>query len=169
MIVDSFKFLPRLIVVYYQMTEVSQEKPIPWTPLRRPLAQCKMGLVTSGGLYQKGVQPPFNLEREVREPTWGDPTFRILPSNIQAEQISVSHLHYKSEDVLQDMDILLPVHRIQELVEEKRIGSLAEKVYSFMGYQGFPPDSTQWRRDYGPLVAREMISQDVDCVLLTPA
>ena len=167
--VDSFKYLPRLIALYYQMTEVHPETPIPWTPLPHALADCKIGLVTSGGLYQKGVEPAFDLEKEVNRPTWGDPTYRMIPSDIQQSQIRVSHLHYNPQDVLQDMDILLPVHRIQELVEEHQIGGLAERAYSFMGYQGFPPDSNQWRQVYGPQVAQELLDQEVDCVLLTPA
>ena len=59
MIVDSFKFLPRLIATFYQMTEREPQQPIPWTPLAKPLAACKFGLVTSAGLYLKGVQRPF--------------------------------------------------------------------------------------------------------------
>ncbi len=169
MTVDSFKFLPRLIALYYQMTEVHPETPIPWTPLPRPLSECKIGLVTSGGLFQEGVEPAFDLEREVYEPTWGDPTYRTIPSDIRQDQIGVAHLHYNPQDVLQDLDILLPVHRIQELVEERRIAGLAQRAYSFMGYQGFPPDSSQWRQVYGPQVAQELINERVDCVLLTPA
>lgn len=46
--VDSFKYLPRIIAVFYQMTDRQPELPIPWTPLSRPLTECKFGLVTSG-------------------------------------------------------------------------------------------------------------------------
>jgi len=65
--VDSFKYLPRLIATFYQMTDRQPELPIPWTPLPAPLPDCTFGLVTSGGLYQQGVEPPFDLARERRE------------------------------------------------------------------------------------------------------
>ncbi|MBN1147355.1 MAG: hypothetical protein JXA78_08865 [Anaerolineales bacterium] len=72
--VDSFKYLPRLIAAFYQTTDQQPELPIPWTPLSRPLAESKFGLVTSGGLYQRGVEPPFDLARAQKQPTWAAPT-----------------------------------------------------------------------------------------------
>lgn len=167
--VDSFKYLSRFITRYYKLTKVAPELPIPWTPLACSLAQCRFGLVTSGGLYHKGHEPPFDVEREKREPTWGDPSFRTIPTDIRQEELGASHLHINTHDVLEDIDILLPVHRFQELVAEGRIGSLAEEAYSFMGYQGFPADLTGWREVYGPQVAEKLRAQEVDCVLLVPA
>jgi len=167
--VDSFKYLPRVIAAFYQMTNRQPELPIPWTPLPHPLPQCKFGLVTSGGLYHKGVEPPFDLEREKREPAWGDPTYRTLPTRIFQAEVGASHLHINTRDVLADVNILLPVGRFQELSAEGAIGGLAERAYSFMGYQGFPPDATAWQETYGPQVAEKFRAKGVDCVLLTPA
>jgi D-proline reductase (dithiol) PrdB len=167
--VDSFKFLPRIIATFYQMTEVQPQLPIPWTPVPRPLSECVFGLVTSGGLYHKGMEQPFDLEREKNEPTWGDPTFRIIPKNISPGELGVSHLHINTQDVLGDINILLPIHRFQELADEGAIGGLANQNYSFMGFQGYPPNATEWREIYGPQVAERFKSEGVDCVLLTPA
>jgi len=169
MTVDSFKFLPRIIAAYYQASGRQPEYPIPWTPLSRPLSECKFGLVTSGGLYLRASQPPFDVERERREPTWGDSTFRTIPSSVQSSDIGVSHLHLNTSDIEADFNILLPVQRFQELVGEGVIGGLAETAYSFMGYQGFPPDTTEWETTYGPQVAERLKAEEVDCVLLTPA
>jgi D-proline reductase (dithiol) PrdB len=167
--VDSFKYVPRLIAAFYKMTDRKPEFPVPWTPVAKPLTGCKFGLVTSGGLYQKGVEPPFDVEREKREPTWGDPTYRTIPGNIQQSELGASHLHINTQDVLRDMNILLPIQRFQELVASGEIGELADRVYSFMGFQGYPPDTGQWVQRYGPEVAEKFRSEGVDCVLLTPA
>ena len=167
--VDSFKYLPRIIATFYQMTDCQPELPIPWTPLSRPLAECKFGLVTSGGLYCQGVEPPFDLERERQEPTWGDSTYRTLPTDIEQVEVGASHLHVNTRDMLDDLNVLLPIHRFQELVVEGRIGGLARHAYSFMGYQGFPPDTTAWEETYGPQVAEKLKVEEVDCVLLTTA
>ena len=169
MTIDSFKFLPRLIAAFYQLTDRQPELPIPWTPLSCPLAECKFGLVTSGGLYHRGAEPPFDLEREKREPTWGDPTFRRLPTDIRQEQVGASHLHLNLRDVLEDFNILLPIRRFQELAAAGRIGGLASHAYSFMGYQGFPPDTTAWQKRYGPQLAEELKAEGVRGVLLVPA
>jgi D-proline reductase (dithiol) PrdB len=167
--VDSFKFVPRLIAAFYKMTNREPEFPIPWTPVARPLAECKFGLVTSGGLYQKGIEPPFDVEREKREPTWGDPTYRTISTHVRQSELGASHLHINTRDVLTDMNILLPIQRFRELVASGEIGGLADHAYSFMGFQGYPPDASQWQEKYGPEVATKFKSEGVDCLLLTPA
>ncbi|MCA9936178.1 MAG: hypothetical protein KC415_19730, partial [Anaerolineales bacterium] len=168
MIVDSFKFLPRLIATFYQMTEREPQQPIPWTPLAKPLAACKFGLVTSAGLYLKGVQRPFDTERERAEPTWGDPTYRAIPADTPQAALAVSHLHLNTADIEQDVNIVLPLRRFQELAAAGKIGGLADAHYSFMGYQGFPPEATAWAEQYGPEIAARFKQEKVDCVLLTP-
>jgi hypothetical protein len=167
--VDSFKYLPRIIAEYYQITALQSDLPIPWTPLSRPLAESKFGLITSGGLYHRSAAPPFDLERERQTPAWGDPTYRALPVDVDPAQVGASHLHLNTQDILEDFNILLPIHRFQELVVEKRIGGLAERAYSFMGYQGFPSDTTAWQETYGPEVAAKLKAEGVNCVFLTPA
>jgi D-proline reductase (dithiol) PrdB len=169
MTVDSFKFLPRVIATYYQMTDRQPELPIPWSPLSKPLNECKFGLVTTAGIYHRLEDSPFDLEREKREPTWGDPTFRVLPTNLKKGEAGISHLHINTEDILKDFNIQLPIQRFQELLADGTIGGLAERAYSFMGYQGFPPDTSAWEGEYGPGVAEALKSEGVDCVLLTPA
>jgi D-proline reductase (dithiol) PrdB len=166
--VDSFKFLPRLIATFYQMTEREPEYPIPWTPLVKPLSECKFGLITSGGLFQKGVEPPFDVEREKREPTWGDPTYRIIPINIAQAEVGVSHLHLNPTFAEEDVNVVLPLTRFQELAQAGEIGSLADEAYSFMGFQGFPPDASEWQEAYAPEVAAKFKAAEVDCILLTP-
>jgi len=167
--VDSFKYLPRIIAAHYKMTKREPEFPIPWAPLPGPLAECKFGLITSGGLYSKGVEPPFDIAREKREPIWGDPTYRTLPTKIKQSDVGASHLHINTQWVLEDVNILLPICRFRELVDEGRIAGLAENAYSFMGYQGYPPDTNAWQDLYGPEVAEKLKAEEVNCVLLTPA
>lgn len=167
--VDSFKFLPRLIARIYELQEPEPGLPIPWTSLPAPLSECKFGLVTTGGLFHKILEPPFDLAREQVEPAWGDPTYRIIPSNITREQVGVSHLHINTSYAEADFNVLLPVQRFQELESQGIIGGLARDHYSFMGYQGYPPDTNAWRHSYGPRVAKKFKDEKVSCVLLTPS
>ena len=167
--VDSFKYVSRLIARYYQMSSVKIECPIPWTQLQKRLEEARFSLVTSGGLYDRRREPPFDLERECAEPTWGDPTYRTIPSDIEQRQLGISHHHINGSGALADINVLLPVTRFHELAEEGAIGSLAPHVYSFMGYQGFPADLSSWRDLYAPEVAKRMLAEGVDCVLLTTA
>ncbi|MBN1314820.1 MAG: hypothetical protein JXA42_05110 [Anaerolineales bacterium] len=167
--VDSFKYLPRILATYYRLSNQQPEFPIPWTPVPKPLSECTFGLVTTGGLYLKSADRPFDMERERKEPTWGDPTYREIPVNAPASDIGVSHLHLNTGDILADPNILLPIHRFQELAAAGRIRGLANQAFSFMGYQGYPPNTREWQEVYGPRVVEAFQGEGVDCVLITPA
>lgn len=167
--VDSFKFLPRLIEMFYKMTDIESPQAIPWTPLQKPVQQAKFGLVTSAGLYDREKDQPFNLERELDEPTWGDPSTRPINRSTPRDQIEVSHLHLNTAPIRQDVNIVLPLDRFEELLEGGEIGGLAETHFSLMGYQGFPPDASNWREQAVPRIVSQFKSEAVDCVLLTPA
>ncbi len=169
--VDSFKYLPRLIAMFYehQAAQMPPPGPLPFTPLARPLSDSTLGLVTSGGLYLREAQRPFDLDRERAEPDWGDPTYRLIPSDVTQAELGASHLHYNTAGVLADMNVLLPVARCRELAQAGRIGALAPQQAAFMGYQGFPPDASAWRDRYGPEVAAQFKAAGVDGVLLVPA
>jgi len=169
MSVDSFKFLPRIIAFYYQSSKRQPELPIPWAPLRKNISESKFSLITSGGLYHRTNDFPFDVEREKREPTWGDPTFRKLPSNIHQDEIGVSHLHIDTTDILEDVNILLPLKHFKTLSSQNVIGGVSDHVYSVMGYQGFPPDTTAWEDTSCPLIVEDLRAENVDCVMLTPA
>jgi len=164
--VDSFKYLPGSIAGYYRNLPVQREDPVPWTPLAKPLNQSRVALVTTAGIYVEGAEPPFDADREKREPMRGDPTFRRIPRDVRQEQIGASHLHINNRDLLEDVNIVLPLQRFLELESEGAIGSLAPTSYSFMGYQ---MNNTEWREKYAPEVAGLMKDEAVDCVLLTPA
>lgn len=167
--VDSFKFLPRIIAAFYQTIEVQPYTDIPWTPLSKPVEACTFGLVTSAGLYDRALGKPFDTEKEKDQPTWGDPTFRKLPPADRLDDIGVSHLHLNVQDIKRDVNIVYPVERMQEMARSGAIGAVADENYSFMGYQGFPPDTSAWESQHGPAVARSFLNAGVHCVILTPA
>lgn len=164
--VDSFKYLPRSIAAYYQTLVVQKADPIPWTPLSKPLNECRVAGLTTAGVYDKDSDPPFDAEREKREPMWGDPTYRRIPRDVRQDQIRASHLHLNHRDMLADVNTVLPLQRLAELESEGVIGSLAQTNYSFMGFQ---PNTTEWRERYGSEVAGLLKDEAVDAVLLAPA
>jgi D-proline reductase (dithiol) PrdB len=167
--VDSFLFLPRLIALFYRQTELEDLGPTAWTPFTKPLEQSLVGLVTSAGLYRTDLDPPFDIERERNEPTWGDPSFRKIPTDEGFSSLGMAHLHLAHEDILRDSNIVLPIERFQEMAEDGEIGGLTEHAFSFMGFQGYPPNWEAWREIYGPQVASQLQSEGADLVFLTPA
>ena len=165
MTVDSYKWLPPSLKGYYENMQVPPFEDVPWTPLAKPLKDARIALVTTAGINVRGVEPPFDYEREDREPTWGDPTYRRLPRDLRQEQVQAGHLHINNDDILQDVNVAFPVHRLLELEAAGVIGSLAPRNFSFMGYQ---PDTTEWRERYAPEAAAKLRDDAVDGVLLTP-
>jgi D-proline reductase (dithiol) PrdB len=45
----------------------SPQQQIPWTPLAKPLGDCRVALVSSAGIARHD-QPPFDQELERRDP-----------------------------------------------------------------------------------------------------
>jgi D-proline reductase (dithiol) PrdB len=166
MAVDSYKYLPRSMRVMYESVPVIDEPPA-WTPLPKPLYQCNVDLLTSAGIYLKDSQPPFDVERERREPTWGDPTYRVIPTGVRQEQIGCTHLHINDADILEDVNVVLPIRAFTKLAAEGAIGGLAPEHYSFMGYQ--ERRVIDWRTVQGPELAARLKERAVDVLLLAPA
>jgi len=165
--VDSFKYLPGSIAGYYRAMPVQRIEPIPWTPLRKPLSESRVALVTTAGISVDGLEPGFDQEGERQNPVWGDPSFRRIPRDTPQDRIRAWHLHLNNRDILADVNVVLPLNRFAELEAEGAIGSLAPTAYSFMGYQA--AGANEWREKYAPQVAGLMKDEAVDLALLTPA
>ena len=163
--IDGYKFLPRSMIPEFRAFPFQTDKvtkTVPTVPIKR----ARVALLTSAGLYLKDKQPSFDLERERREPLWGDPTYRIIPRNVRQTEIATAHLHLNPHDTLADFNVALPLEVFAQLEEEGRIGSLAQDNYSFMGYQG--SSSEGWRDVYGPELATRLREDRVDLLILAP-
>jgi len=163
--VDSYRWLPPALKTYFETREYEICDQVPWTPLAVPLSAATVALVTTAGINVRGVEPPFDYEREKAEPHWGDPSFRTLPRDVAQEAIQTGHLHINNEDLDRDIDVALPVHRLRELETAGLIGRAAPRHYSFMGFQ---EDLAAWRETSGPEVARRLAADGVHAAVLTP-
>jgi D-proline reductase (dithiol) PrdB len=166
MAVDSYKFTPRSFRAGYESMPYQAETPV-WSPMPVPAREATIALMTSAGLYLKASQPPFDEEREKANPTWGDPTYRIIPRGTRQDEIAASHLHLNTRDFYIDFNIALPLRRFEEMEAEGRIGRLADENYSFMGFQ--ERSCKEWRETYGPEVGRRLKEAGVHALVLAPA
>ena len=164
--VDSFKYLPRSFRSAYEGIPDPPCQPV-WAPLRVVLEEATVALPTSAGFYVRGEREPFDLERERREPMWGDPSFRLIPRTVRQDQIAAAHLHLNDRDALTDFDVALPISVLEDFVAEGRIGRVADYHYSVMGYQS--RDLREWRETYGPEVVEHIKQGGVDALILAPA
>jgi len=169
-IVDSYRFLPRSFIPLYASTQPlpGDEAPV-WAPFEKRLAASRIALLTSAGLYLEGEQEPFDVEREKREPTWGDPSWRRLPVEVLrgGAALGMTHLHVNPDDVLADANIALPFEVLDDLVAEGRAGAKAPSAVSVMGYQ--EAGLHVWRNETAPAIVSLLRDEEVDGLILAPA
>jgi D-proline reductase (dithiol) PrdB len=167
-IVDSFKFLPRTFRPLYEGRGPFPGEDAPlWAPFQKRLAESRIALLTSAGIYLKHSQPSFDLDREQTHPEWGDPTWRSIPAGAKAEDLGVAHLHINDEDVLADPEIALPTQLLGKLATEGLIGGAAAEHVSVMGYQD--RSLRDWREKTVPEVIAHLRGQAADGLVLAPA
>jgi D-proline reductase (dithiol) PrdB len=163
--VDSFRFLPRSFRPLYENVAAPEGEPA-WTAFEPRLAAASIALVTSAGLHLDGVQPGFDLERERREPAWGDPSWRRIPATVGAGALGMCHLHVNPTDILADHNVALPLDRLAELAADGVVGAVAPEHISVMGYQERSLEG--WRTRTLPEVVELLRTEGADGVVLAP-
>ena len=119
------------------------------------LNKRRLALISTAGL-QRRSDLPFDL---------GASDYRVIPSNTLALELIMSHIstNFDRTGFQQDLNVVFPIDRLNELVEGGVIGSLATYHYSFMG----ATDPAQLEGSARSL-ARIMKNDGVDAVLLVP-
>jgi D-proline reductase (dithiol) PrdB len=133
----------------------------PGTQLVKPLGQASIAVVTTAAFYLPS-QTPFDQSFR-----GGDPSYREIPGDACVRTLEVAHKSdaFDHTGVEADQNLALPLDRLRELAQQRIIGCVAKRHFSFMGSITAPGrliDST------APEVARHLKSDGVDAVLLTP-
>lgn len=126
-----------------------------WTP-PPALKDAKVAIVTSAALYPQGADA---FER-------GDTSYRALDGAERKFVLGHWSPNFDRSAFAIDYNVVYPVDRLQELVDDGTIGSVAPRHFSFAGNQ--PDDVATVRLDSGPACAAELKTDGVDVVLLTP-
>ncbi len=134
---------------------------MPWTPLLKPLVECRLALVCSAGFILPG-QEPFDESKP-----GGDPSFREIPSDADVRTLIDTHRSesFDHAGMRQDPNLAFPIDRVRELKEAGRIGSVNRCHLSFMGSITAPG---RLIRDTAPKTARLLVEDGVDVALLVP-
>ncbi|OGK97125.1 MAG: hypothetical protein A3E31_14655 [Candidatus Rokubacteria bacterium RIFCSPHIGHO2_12_FULL_73_22] len=125
----------------------------PWAPLTKPLKECRLALLSSGGFYVEG-QEPFGEH---------DVSYRLIPMDTPVANLRIYHHGYRDADADRDPNCVLPLDRLRELAAAGVLGGLADSVVSFV--MTYSP-----RRDLerGPTIAAELRRMQVDAALCVP-
>ena len=153
---------PSVFNHWARRADIVQFDQSPWTALTKDLDQCRLALITTGGVHLKS-QPPFDM----LDPA-GDPSYREIPADIPAGELAITHNYYDHSDADKDVNIVFPIERVNDLMRTEDIGSVNARHFAFMGHITGPHLKTLID-ETAPRVAAELKKDKVDIVILTPA
>lgn len=135
--------------------------PVPWTPLKKPLAECKLAVVSSAGLVAPGMAP---FDESVKG---GDVSFREIPNEIELGTLIDTHRSqsYDHAPLRRDPNLAFPIDRVNELAAQGRIGSVNRRHLSFMGSI---TKTDRFVNETAPEAAGWLVEDHVDVALLVP-
>lgn len=135
---------------------------IPFTPLTKPLAKCRVALITTGGIHL-----PEQAAFDMTNPD-GDAGYRVIPGDADLTRLTITHKYYDHSDADADRNIIFPLNHLRDLARQAIIGSVAPRHFGFMGHIDGELIAVL-NQQTAPAVAARLRQDQVDCVLLTPA
>ncbi len=155
---SEFSLTVRLFLKTYSWRKID---PVPWTPLKKPLSQCKLALVSSAGFVLPGQQPFDGSYKG------GDPSFREISSTADVKTLIETHRSesFDHAGLGKDPNIGFPIDRFRELAAVGRIGSLNHRYLSCMGSITAPG---RLMKETAPPAVRKLVEDSVDASLLVP-
>lgn len=128
----------------------------PFTPLSKPLSQCKVGVITTSYFLPDGFvyRVPSDMPRV---PAAAD---RSQIGNLDNQHLSWA----KDETNTDDPETFLPLQRLDEMAEAGRIGSVSDRFYCLPTQ--FSHRQTQ-KRDT-PRIIEWLTEDEIDVVLMVP-
>ena len=128
----------------------------PWTPFERSLADARVALITTGGVYMRDAQESFVDD---------DPSFRVIRSDTPASGLGIFHEHYDKSNAEKDINVIFPIERLREMNVEGSIGSIGADSFGFMGYI-IGDNIPRLIEETAPEVARVLRTDNVDAALV---
>ena len=126
----------------------------PWVTAP-PLNECRVAIVSTAGLHQRGDQP-FSI---------GASDYRIIDGHTPSSDLVMSHIssNFDRTGFQRDINVVFPIDRLRDLASQSVISSVAKYHYSFMG----ATDPDRMRSATSELI--ELFKKDqVNAVLLAP-
>ena len=147
------------------MTKLMAPKPYPpqaqfdpprLTPLRKPIEESTIGVLTSSGVQLKDDEPMAETN---------DLSYRLVHRNIPLSELKVSHMTPVRKWALEDLNVAYPRDRLIELEQEGVFKKLAPNAVSLVGSITL---YTELLNDLAPRIKQEFDKQEVDLALILP-
>lgn len=127
----------------------AQYADVPFTPLRKPLSECRISLVTTAAPYQpdkgdQGPGAPYNAAAKF---------YRVYAASIEGEpDVRISHVGIdRKHTTAEDINSWFPLEQLERLAAERRIGEVAPR---FIGAPTNRSQKTTIEQDCVDVLAR---------------
>ena len=127
--------------------------------LTKPLSECRVSMLTSGGVSQCSM-PAFNANAR------NDHRLDAIASDAASNDFQVHDNYYDHTDAEADINCIFPLDRLQELADRKEIGSVAPRLWS--GFMGRIYNRSKIAEESGPEFAKALAADNVDVLVAAP-
>ena len=132
----------------------------PLQKLEKPLAECRVSMLTSGGVSRRS-DPGWNPQAR------NDFRLDAVVHDAPSDDFQIHDAYYDPRDAERDLNCVFPIDRLRELASEGVIGEVAPRLWS--GFMGRIYKRRAVIEEHAPALARSLASDEVDLFLLVPA
>jgi D-proline reductase (dithiol) PrdB len=129
---------------------------VPWTPLTKPLAECRIMMLASAGVRRR-EEPPFQPANDL--------TFRLIPAMANVADLAPSHPAPIRRPGEADLNVVFPLERLRELQAEGVFHALTPHHVSILGpIRKF----RELHYEMAPAIAAQARAERADLMLFVP-
>lgn len=121
------------------------------------MSEWRVSFLTTAGVHL-AEEDPFDVEA-------GDWSVRFIPADTEPEKLTVSHTHYDTKAVKEDVNTVFPLHALRDLEAEKKIGAVTPTLFGMMGYI---PRTDKLMKKSVPIILKRLQEENADILLLSP-
>lgn len=135
-------------------------KTSPLTPMSKPVSECTISFLTSGGISHCSM-PAFNPDAR------NDHRLDAVEDSADTSDFQIHDSYYDHGDADKDLNCVFPLDRLREMVRTGEIGGIAERHWS--GFMGRIYNRTKVLSESAPAFVKKLREDAVDILVTAPA
>ena len=132
----------------------------PWMALEKPLADCTVALLVSGGISHCSAMP---FDPDARN----DHRVDAVDPDAPTDGYQIHDSYYDHSDAGRDLNCIFAIDRLRELTDAGEIGAVAPRHWS--GFMGRTYDRSRLTAESAPAFMENLREDGVDLLVAVPA
>ena len=132
----------------------------PLTRLNKPVSECRVTMLTSGGISHC-TMPGFNPDAR------NDHRVDEVDQDVTSSDFQINDSYYNHDDADQDINCVFPIDRLKEMAADGLVGSIAPRFWS--GFMGRIYNRTKLIEESIPAFIEKLREDAVDILVTAPA